>query len=66
MANSDKRIIYTDDDGNVCIVIPTDECPLTIEQIRDKDVPSGKTATIVDKSEIPTDRSFRNSWTFTP
>tara|TARA_R100000742_G_C4224708_1_gene47597 strand:+ start:182 stop:382 length:201 start_codon:yes stop_codon:yes gene_type:complete len=66
MANSDKRIIYTDDDGNVCIVIPADECPLTLEQIRDKDVPSGKTATIVDKSEIPTDRSFRNSWTFTP
>ena len=66
MANSDKRIIYTDDEGNVCIVIPADECPLTLEQIRDKDVPSGKTATIVDKSEIPTDRSFRNSWTFTP
>jgi len=66
MANSDKRIIYTNDDGQVCILIPSDNCPLTIEQIRDKDVPSGKTATIVDKSAVPSDRSFRDSWTFTP
>ena len=37
MANSDKRIIYTTDDGGVAIVIPADNCPLTVEQIRDKD-----------------------------
>ena len=66
MANSDKRIIYTDDNGNVCVVVPSDNCGLTLEQIKDKDAPSGKTATIVDKSAIPTDRSFRNAWTFTP
>ena len=65
MANSDKRIIYTTDDGTVAIVIPADNCPLTVEQIRDKDVPLGKTSYIVDKSVIPTDRSFRNAWTYT-
>tara|TARA_R100001509_G_scaffold42465_1_gene22910 strand:+ start:765 stop:965 length:201 start_codon:yes stop_codon:yes gene_type:complete len=65
MANSDKRIIYTQDDGSVAIVIPADNCNLTVEQIRDKDVPSGKTSYIVDKSVIPTDRSFRNAWTYT-
>ena len=65
MANSDKRIIYTQDDGSVAIVIPADNCDLTVEQIRDKDVPSGKTSYIVDKSVIPTDRSFRNAWTYT-
>ena len=65
MANSDKRIIYTQDDGTVAIVIPADNCPLTVEQIRDKDVPTGKTSYIVDKSVIPTDRSFRNAWTYT-
>ena len=65
MANSDKRIIYTQDDGTVAIIIPADNCPLTVEQIRDKDVPSGKTSYIVDKSVIPTDRSFRNAWTYT-
>ncbi len=65
MANSDKRIIYTTDDGGVAIVIPADNCDLTVEQIKDKDVPSGKTSYIVDKSVIPTDRSFRNAWTYT-
>ena len=65
MANSDKRIIYTQDDGSVAIVIPADNCNLTVEQIRDKDIPSGKTSYIVDKSVIPTDRSFRDAWTYT-
>jgi len=65
MANSNKRIIYTQDDGSVAIVIPADNCDLTVEQIRDKDVPSGKTSYIVDKSVIPSDRSFRNAWTYT-
>ena len=66
MANSDKRIIYTNDDGSISIVVPTDNCGLTVEQIQAKDVPSGKTSYIVDKSIIPTDRSFRNAWTYTP
>ena len=65
MANSDKRIIYTTDDGGVAIIIPADNCGLTVEQIRDKDVPAGKTTYIVDKSVVPTDRSFRNAWTYT-
>tara|TARA_R100001440_G_scaffold24372_1_gene39768 strand:+ start:7592 stop:7792 length:201 start_codon:yes stop_codon:yes gene_type:complete len=65
MANSDKRIIYTQDDGIVAIIIPADNCNLTVEQIQAKDVPSGKTSYIVDKSVIPTDRSFRDAWTYT-
>jgi hypothetical protein len=66
MANSDKRIIYTDDNGNVCVVVPSDNCGLTVEQIQAKDVPSGKDSYIVDKSVVPSDRSFRNAWTYTP
>ncbi len=66
MANSDKRILYTDDDGNLCIVCPMDKTDLTVEQIQAKNVPDGKTSYIVDKSIIPTDRSFRNAWTYTP
>ena len=65
MANSDSRFIYTNDDGSVSIVVPTDNCGLTLEQIKDKDCPSGKTVYTVDKSAIPTDRSFRNAWTYT-
>ena len=65
MANSDKRFIYTRDDGGISIVCPADNCGLTLEQIKSKDCPSGKTVYTVDKSVIPTDRSFRNAWTYT-
>jgi len=66
MANSDKRIIYNNDEGGISIIVPTDNCGLTVEQIKDKDVPSGTTSYIIDKSDVPTDRSFRNAWTYTP
>ena len=66
MANSDKRIVYMQDDGTVAVMVPTDNCGLTVEQIQAKDVPDGKTSYIIDKTEVPTDRSFRNAWTYTP
>ena len=37
MAKSDSRFIYTRDDGGLTIVIPSDNCSLTLEQIKDKD-----------------------------
>ncbi len=65
MANSDKRFIFENDEGGITIVIPADNCELTLDQIKNKDCPSGKTVYTVDKSAIPTDRSFRNAWTYT-
>ena len=65
MANSDKRFIYANDEGGISIVVPADNCELTLDQIKDKDCPSGKTVYTVNKSAIPTDRSFRNAWTYT-
>lgn len=59
-----QRIIYPTDDGSVSILIPADECGLTIEQIADKDVPQGKPYKIVDVTDIPTDRTFRNAWEY--
>ena len=64
MANSDTRFLYTDDDGNLCIVVPADNTSLTLDQIKAKDCPSGKTVYTVNKSAIPSDRSFRNAWTY--
>jgi hypothetical protein len=57
-----QRIIYSGDDGGVCIIVPSAECGLTIEQIAQKDVPAGKAYKIVDVADIPTDRTFRNAW----
>jgi hypothetical protein len=58
----DKRIIYKNSDGTISIIIPTD-CGLTVEQIARKDVPTRLNYKIVDVSEIPSDREFRNAWT---
>lgn len=59
----DKRIVYTNDDGTISIIVPAD-CGLTIEEIAAKDVPTGKEYHIVNASDIPSDRTFRNAWTW--
>jgi len=57
-----QRIIYTDPlTSNICVVIPTGE--VTIDELAAKSVPAGVAWRIVDASEIPTDRAFRNAWT---
>ena len=64
MANSDTRFIYTNDDGSISIVCPADNTDLSLDQIKAKSCPVGKTIYTVSKSAIPTDRSFRNAWTY--
>jgi len=59
-----QRIIYPNDDGGVSVIVPAVECGLSIEEIAAKDVPAGKPYKIVDVSEIPSDRTFRNAWEY--
>ena len=59
-----KRIIYPTSDGGVAVIVPVPECGLTIEEIAAKDVPAGKQFKIVDVSDIPEDRTFRNAWEY--
>ena len=59
-----QRIIYPNDEGGVSIIVPSPNCGLTIEQIAAKDVPEGKPFQIVDVADIPSDRAFRNAWTY--
>lgn len=59
-----QRIIYPTDDGGVAVIIPAAECGLSIEAIAAKDVPAGKPYKIVEVSDIPEDRTFRNAWEF--
>ena len=59
-----QRIIYPNDDGGVAVIIPAAECGLSIEEIAAKDVPVGKPFKIVDVSDIPSDRTFRNAWEY--
>ena len=62
--NSNKRILWQTEDGGVAVIIPTDDCGLTVEEIATKDVPSGRPYKIVDASEVPSDRTFRNAWEY--
>tara|TARA_B100001564_G_C20641363_1_gene672307 strand:- start:340 stop:591 length:252 start_codon:yes stop_codon:yes gene_type:complete len=64
------KILFRQNDGTVAIIIPvlTEINPSTgenwtIEEIAAKDVPSGYKYKIVEDSDVPTDRSFRNAWT---
>ena len=54
-----KRIVYTQDDGSVAIVVPAVSVELAL-----KDVPTGKEYHIVEDSEVPSDRTFRDAWTW--
>lgn len=58
-----KRIVYTSEDGDCCIIIPAVECGLSIEDIAKKDVPNGLSYRIIDVKQLPQDRVFRNAWT---
>lgn len=62
----DKRIIYPIDNGGVAVIIPAPEYlqEHTIEKLAAKDVPAGKPYKIVDVSDIPTDRTFRDAWEY--
>jgi len=56
---TDYRIIYPNDDDGVAVVIPAPG----IEQIEAlRAVPAGKPYIVVDASDIPADRTFRDAW----
>ena len=63
-----SRIIYQTDEGGVAVIIPTPQAleTMTIRQIAEKDVPTGKPYKIVEDSEVPSDRTFRGAWEVDP
>jgi len=59
-----QRIIFKTNDNGVAVIIPTDKAleQHSIEDIAIKDVPAGLKYVIVDASEVPNDRTFRDAW----
>ena len=59
------KIIYKNESGGVSILHPTPDALtfMAIDEIAKKDVPTGLPYKIVEDSEIPTDRTFRDAWT---
>ena len=57
------KIIYPNENNDgICIITPTNNCGLSIGEIAIKDVPSGVPYKIIDASDIPEDRTFRDAW----
>ena len=60
----EKRIIFQNPDGTVGVIIPSQEvvAKYGIEAIAKKDVPANLPYKIVDITDVPSDRTFRNAW----
>jgi hypothetical protein len=58
----DKRIVYKNDLGGVSVVIPSPKFKGTINELAEKDVPSGLPFLIINASEVPRDREDRDFW----
>ena len=60
-----KRVIYVrqDEPDKLGVLIPMN-CGLTVEEIANKDLPSGTLFAIVNKEEVPVDFDFMDAWEF--
>ena len=60
------RIIYETEEGGVAVIIPSPNYlqDHTIEELAAKDVPEGANHEIVEDSDVPSDRTFREAWTW--
>ena len=54
-----KRVLYADNGGNLCVIIPIGR---SAEEALEVDVPEDIVGEIVEHTDIPTDRTFRNAW----
>ena len=56
-----QKIIYPQETG-IAVITPTGE--LSLEETALKDVPTGVKYKIIDASDLPEDRDFRNAWEY--
>ena len=57
-----KRIAYTTETGGVGVIVPAPDSGLTLAEVAAKDVPQGVEFSIIEASDLPTDRTFRAAW----
>ena len=58
-----KLAIFPNEE-TIAVLVPAPNCGLTLEQICQKDVPTGVKYKIIDSSELPADQEFRDAWDY--
>jgi hypothetical protein len=56
------RIVYLEKSGTLSVIWPSPEWAGTIDDLAQKDVPTGLKYLIVEDNFIPTDLTFRDAW----
>lgn len=56
------KIVYKTPENTVAVIVPSPNWEGTVEELAAKDVPEGCSFKIVEDSEVPSDRTFRNAW----
>ena len=56
-----KKIIYPQETG-IAVITPTGD--LSIEETALKDVPTGVKYKIIDSTDLPANKDFRNAWEY--
>ena len=56
-----KKIIFPNETG-IAVITPTGN--LSVEETALKDVPSGVKYKIIDSTDLPQERDFRNAWEY--
>tara|TARA_S200002703_G_C3698384_1_gene214492 strand:- start:87 stop:311 length:225 start_codon:yes stop_codon:yes gene_type:complete len=61
----DKKIIYKQENGMIAIITPSSSALelMSIDDIAQKDVPTGLNYKIINTSDLPTDLDFIDAWT---
>lgn len=57
-------VIFRQSNNRIAVLTPVLDSGLTIQEIAAKDVPSGSDYQIVNKSDLPTDSTFYDSWEY--
>ena len=69
MADTSKVLIYNNEFGTISIVHPSAKTSKTWDEIQagiGTNRCPDQVFHLVDKNDVPSDRSFRNAWTYTP
>lgn len=57
------KVAIFPNDTSISIMVPAPNCSLSFEELCAKDIPIGVPYLVIDSSDLPEDREFRDAWT---